>query len=160
MVLRVALEDFPEAVRQYAQTAEVFIAPGPAGVSLSAVNPVTGVIVSTASELGEPDVRKMLEAAGLTVREGEWSKQAEGDVIAEHYVVAVAYRSKEQTPGLWMDAFTRAPTVMEVLRTMYEEFVETGEASSATFEQFLNSAQPNVVVLSPDELAAFAAAKS
>jgi len=159
MVLRVALEDFPEAVRQYAQTAEVFVAPSPAGVSLSAVNPVTGVIVSSASELGVADVRKMLEAAGLTVREGEWSKQAEGEVGVEYHVVAVAYRSKEQTPGLWMDVFTRPPTVMEVLRTMYEEFVETGEASSATFEQFLNSAQPNVVVLSPDELAAFAAAR-
>lgn len=92
----------------------------------------------------------------MHVREGEWSREAEGDQAVELYVAAVAYRGKDGVPGLWVEAYVRAPMVMDVLRRMFDEFVASGDARSATFEQFMKSAQPNVLILSPDELRAFA----
>ncbi len=155
MVLRVAAEDFPEAVRRYAQTDEVFVSESGGTVNISAVDPETGVIVSAFSELKLSAVQEMLGAAGMKVKEGEWSRQPES-ALTEYYVAAVSYKSKDPSPGLWISAYPRQPTVMDVLRSVYDEFVETGEASKASFEQFLSSAKPNVLILSPDELRAFA----
>lgn len=155
MVLRVATEDFPEAVRRYAQTGEVFISESSGTTTMSAVAPETGVIVTASSDLSVPEVKKLLAAADLSVKEGEWTRHAEVPTL-DLFVVAVSYRSKDPSPGLWVSAYHRQPTVMDVLRAVYDEFVETGEASKASFEHFLNSAKPNVLILSPDELRAFA----
>lgn len=155
MVLRVAAEDFPEAVRRYAQTSEVFISENAGVATISAIAPDTGVVVTASSDLSVRDLKQMLEAAGLKVKDGEWSHEPESSP-GELFVVAVSYRSKDPSPGLWVTAYRRQPTVMDVLRAVYDEFVETGEAAKATFEQFLNSAKPNVLILSPDELRAFA----
>jgi hypothetical protein len=157
MVLRVTLEDFPEAVKRYAQITDAFVATSSGGTVVSSVDPETGVIVSANSDLSTKEVRKLLEASGMHVREGEWSKEIEGDQHAGTYVAAVAYRGKEGAPGLWVEGYIRAPLVMDVLRRMFDEFATTGEAASATFEQFMKSAQPNVLILSPEELRAFAA---
>lgn len=156
MVLRVALEDFPEAVKRYAQTTDAFVASAPGGTVISSVDPDSGVIVSCTTDLSSKEARKLLEASGMHVREGEWSREAEGDQAVELYVAAVAYRGKDGVPGLWVEAYVRAPMVMDVLRRMFDEFVASGDARSATFEQFMKSAQPNVLILSPDELRAFA----
>ncbi len=154
MVLRVAAEDFPEAVRRYAQSGEVFVSESSGLTAMSAVDPDTGVIVTATSELSVAETRLLLEAADLKVMEGEWSRQPENPAT-DYFVAAVSYRSKDPSPGLWVSAYRRQPTVMDVLRAVYDEFVETGEASKATFEQFLNSAKPNVLILSPDDLKSF-----
>lgn len=156
MVLKVTLEDFPEAVKRYAQTSDAFVAASGGGTVVSSVDPVTGVIVSTGSDLDVAEVRKMLEAAGMNVREGEWSRETEGDTSQSLFVAAVAYRGKEGAPGLWVEAYSRQPLVMDVLRRMFNEFVETGDAAKASFEQFMKLAQPNVLILSPEDLQTFA----
>lgn len=155
MVLRVAPEDFPEAVRQYAHADRVFVTESSGAVTMSAVDPKSGVIVNSTTDMSLPEAKKMLQAAGLEAMEGEWSREAENPGNGEYFVAAVAYRSKDPSPGLWVTAYRRQPTVRDVLRTCYEEFVETGEAGKATFDQFLNSAKPNVLILSPEDLRSF-----
>jgi len=42
-----------------------------------------------------------------------------------------------ERPGIWIDAFPEAPSQMQVLRNMYEEFTETGEVSCVCFRGVL-----------------------
>lgn len=156
MVLKVAIEDFVEAAKRYAQSDEAFVSAGQSGTVVSSVDASKQVIVSSVSELPVGAIRGKLEAGGLKVREGEWSRDAAEEDCTDLFVAAVAYRSRETTPGLWVDAYKRLPNTMDVLRAMYEEFVRTGEATPASFEQFMESAQPNVQILEPHELQTFA----
>ena len=49
---------------------------------------------------------------------------------------------------------------MAVLRTMFDEFRDTGEMEHISFEEFLQLANPNVVILTPSELRSFMDQKS
>ncbi len=157
MVLRVTLEEFAEAVRRYAAGAEVFVANAANGVTLTARNPKDDVMVSSHSERPMTEICPMLEKAGLKVCEGEW--QPDPGPSGTVYVAAVAYRSRETMPGLWVDCFPTVPTQMDVLKALYDEFVQTGDINGVSFDKFVQQVQPNVLILGPEELAAFASRK-
>lgn len=154
MTLRVSLEDFAEAVHRYGGGLEVYVA-GPAdALTATALNDETGVVVTTiADDLDK--LRKLLSEAGLILRDGT----LEQPDIREVHVVGVAYSSDDAAPGLWMDAFPYPPSQLEVLRTFYEELIETGELSDVPFEQFRRHLRTTVVTLTPDELSGYASKK-
>ncbi len=161
MVLKVAFDDFPASMIEYAADSDAFLADLPAGCAVSAVNPQTGIIVSTVSELDPLKARELLEAAGIRVRVGAWTSEADDPIIGsgQVYVAAVAYRSREFTPGLWMDAYPYEPAPSDVLREMYDEFVANGELKGGSFDEFTRLSFPNVVILQPEEISGYIAKK-
>ncbi|MEQ1934351.1 MAG: hypothetical protein ABL962_10820 [Fimbriimonadaceae bacterium] len=161
MVLKVAFDDFPASVTEYAGGSDAFVAELPVGCAVSAVNPQTGVIVSTISDHDPAKATELLESAGLTVRVGAWTSEADDPIIGSQqvYVVAVAYRSRDFTPGLWMDAFPYEPAPSDVLREMYDELIANGEMKSGSFDEFTRLSFPNVVILKPEEISGFVAKK-
>ncbi|MBI3720930.1 MAG: hypothetical protein HY248_00125, partial [Fimbriimonas ginsengisoli] len=52
------------------------------------------------------------------------------------------------------------PTQLQVLRTLYDEFRETGEVGDVSFDAFVRMAQPNVLILSLAELREFLRSKA
>ncbi len=44
---------------------------------------------------------------------------------------------------------------MQVLKAMYEEFRATGELGDVAMEEFIRLANPNVVIISPNELLSY-----
>lgn len=154
MVLKVTFEDFAEAVRQYTGGKDAFLAELPAGASATAGSPQSGVIVSAVTELPFEKAKAYLGQAGLKVNEGTWAMEADDPVIGgeQAYFCAVAYRSREIMPGLWLDVFPYEPSRADVLRSMYDEFVHNGEMKEVTFDEFVRSSFANVVILSPDEI--------
>jgi len=153
MVLTVAFDEFPEAARRAASTKEVYISPHGKGTFLTAADSRHDIIVAASTQLGPIGVKAQLEAAGLTVFEGAWSAYTasrNGAARFEAYVAAVAYSSRELSPGLWVDAFATTPQI--VLRAMYDEFRENDEIGDVSYEDFIKYAHPNVVILGPGEI--------
>jgi hypothetical protein len=104
-----------------------------------------------------------LERQGLAAWNGAWAVDGSiedevGPPLPAH-VAAVAYRTSEDRPGLWMDAFEGAPSEVAVLEAMYDEFVKSGQIDPLPFDAFIEKAKVNVVILSPDEQAAFVTQK-
>jgi hypothetical protein len=161
MVLRVSFEDFPDAVRQYTGGKDAFLAELPSGAAATAGNPGTGVIVSAHSELPYAEAKAGLTRLGLKIHEGTWALEADDPVYGHDqiYFAAVAYRSRDIMPGLWMDAFPYEPSRADVLRAMYDEFIHTGEMKEVTFDEFVRSSFANVVILSPDHVKGFVTKK-
>lgn len=158
MILRVKLEDFAAAARRYALADEAFISDVVGGVSISAVNVSADVMVTTSTDLDLEETRQFLEQAGLTVRDGQWASDLDQpeQALADLHIAAVAYRSNESMPGLWMEAYPTAPTPADVLLDMYQEFVSTGELREIGIDEFKKLANPNVLILGPEEIRSFA----
>lgn len=120
------------------------------------------VVVSVTRESVE-QARTQLERQGLAIWNGAWA--VDGSIEDElappfpAHVAAVAYRTSEDRPGLWVDAFEGAPSEVAVLEAMYDEFVKSGQVDPLPFEAFIEKAKVNVVILSPDEQAAFVTQK-
>lgn len=161
MVLKVSFEDFPEAVRQYTGGEDAFLADLPNGASVTAGNPATGMIVSAVTDLDHVLATEHLIGTGLKVHEGTWAMEADDPLYGseEIYFAAVAYRSREVTPGLWLDAFPYEPNRADVLRAMYDEFIHNGEMKEVTFDEFVRSSFANVIIISPDTVKGYLSKK-
>ena len=161
MVLKVTFEDFADAVQQYTGAKDAFIAEVPSGSSATAGSPSSGVIVSALTDLSVSEARTHLTRLGMKIHEGTWALEADDPVFGSEqtYFCAVAYRSREITPGLWLDVFPYEPSRADVLRAMYDEFVHNGEMKEVTFDEFVRSSFANVVILSPDVIKGFVTKK-
>ena len=159
MTLEVPLEGFAEAVRKLVGPLPIFVSAENGGSRLSAADPDKGIRVVAYSPQSPGAVVVAFEKAGLKVVEGRWIPDDAPAAAGEIHVAAVAYRTEGKMPGLWVDAFPEAPTAVQAVRAMYDEFRETGEVAEVSFEEFMRVAEPNVVLLAPGELRGFAASK-
>lgn len=156
MTLQVPFEGFAAAAARVLGAKEAYVTRHAAGALVTASNATSRTIVAALAGLSPDAAKAVLESRGLKVYEGVWA--AEGltdlgdDCMAEAHVAAVAYTSGEGRPGLWIDAFDAVPTPAQVLRGMYEEFRDTGEAAEVSFEEFVRLANANVVVVTPAQL--------
>ena len=115
--------------------------------------------MASTSRLSAQEIRAKLQKDGFEVREGEWTDSGEGasDRIGERqaHIAAVAYVSREKTPGLWLDAFPAQPVTGAVLRSFYDELAANGEIPEVSFEEFVRLASPNVIIVGPSEIQGF-----
>ena len=155
MVLRVPLEGFAESARKHARSSEAFISAYGSGTVVTAADPEKGVLMRAESDLAVGDVRKLLSAAGMSVYDGCWGGSPDGSA-AELWVGAVAYRSSEDTPGLWVETFPSKPTSGQVLSALCDEFRDSGDVGEIPMEEFIRLCDPNVVILGPEEQAEYA----
>ena len=109
MVLKVPFEGFAESARKHAHSSEAFVSRRGSGTVVTAADPVKGVLMHAESDLSVVEVRKLLSSAGMTVRDGCWGGSVDGS-SPELWVGAVAYKSNEETPGLWVETFSSKPT--------------------------------------------------
>ncbi|MCZ7579655.1 MAG: hypothetical protein M5U21_02355 [Fimbriimonadaceae bacterium] len=156
MILRVPFELFAEALRKYGGENLAFLDHQDGEVAATAALKSIGGYVESFAAAPIEEVRHTLTELGFEVREGRWSSGGEeGPESRGAHIAAVAYKSRDAMPGIWVDAYPQPPTPALVLRRMYDEFVENGEVGEITFEHFIHAANPNVLVLAPDEIARF-----
>ncbi len=159
MTLQVSFEEFAETVKRVLGGKEAYVAPQETGAVATAGCAEKAIVVAAIS-LNPPDqAAEALKASGLKVFNGTWLT---GEEILAHlgiqtdtFVAAVAYKSGDDKAGVWIDAYPELPTQMTVLKTMYDEFRETGEMDDVLFEEFIQLANPNVVIVSPSQLQSF-----
>lgn len=159
MILHVAFEQFTETVARILKTKDVFLVERNGLTAVTAGDPTLRAVVASLVREPRGAVQSKLTEQGYTVADGEWTDagstafDSQPDRIV--YVAAVAFNSREKTPGLWMDAYPAPPAQGLVLRTFYDELVANGEIGEVSFEEFVRMADPNVVILGPNEIQSF-----
>lgn len=154
-LLQVPLERFPAEVRSRTGRALAYVSPGGLG-ALATASGDGATIVSCTAPMSVDALSAHLAKMGIETRPGHWRASdavgEAGEQRAPAYVVAVGYRSGESKPGVWVNSYPSEPTAAEVLRDLYDEFVENGEVGDVSFEEFLRFSHPNVIVVSPSEI--------
>jgi hypothetical protein len=159
MTLQVSFDQFAETVKRLLNQDEAYVSPHEAGSLVTAAKPEKHFVIASITPYPPEVATGTLQDHGLKLFPGTWLTPEEvlSPVASPQstYIAAVAYRSSDDKAGLWVDAYPKLPTQMSVLRTMFEEFRSTGELDDIQFEDFVQLANPNVVIVSPDEIDAF-----
>lgn len=158
MTLQVPLEQFAPTLARHGLAREAYICSQDGTTRVTAAHPTHQIVVVACTRLDVGTTRERLEAAELAVYEGHWRTEGAPELAMnepETYVAAVAYRSGEDRPGLWIDAYSGPPSQMQVLKRLYDEFRQTGEMGELHFEEFVRLSHPNVVILHPSDLRNF-----
>jgi hypothetical protein len=159
MTLYVSFEEFPATARRFSEERRAYLQALEGGVLITLAHPSEDRILAANTGLPLPKVRHVLEDAGFLVNLGCWGPDPDVSPkslhVSEAYVGAVAYESSDHRPGVWVDAFPSVPTQVTVIHSMFEEFLQTGEAPEMSFEEFVRQAKPTAVVVSPREIAHF-----
>ncbi|MCG9895138.1 MAG: hypothetical protein MH204_06650 [Fimbriimonadaceae bacterium] len=156
MVLHVSWKDLPEALDRLGLPRRVWMELSQGRILLTAADPGANCLVRSEVRSAEESVHRALTDLGLEVLSGRWADREED--AARLWVASVAYQSDEARPGLWVDALPYEPTEGEVLLRFHEEMKESGLGLELSLEEFRDAIQPNVVILSPDDLSRFALA--
>lgn len=163
MILRVPFEGFASAVERVLGIRDVYVTGHFEGALVSAGDPGKGTIVQAVSRLKPDDTVSALEELGFAAFEGRWGADQDLEMATsstESFVAAVAYQSGDGRPGLWLDAFPTLPTQLQVLRTLFDEFRQTGELPEVVFDDFVRLAKPNVIILAPSDVRSFLSQKT
>jgi len=159
MTLQVPFESFTATLRRRLHGDEVFLRTYVGTTLATASTPETEFVLASRTSLSLADARKRLESEGLRVFDGGWLvlDELEADVVtADHiYVAAVAYLAEGGRPGLWVDAWDYAPTEVQAIQALVEELNVDGEAEGLTYEHFVATAHPTVVVVPPGQIQDF-----
>lgn len=159
MVLQIALEHLAETMAQLGVSGPVFVSGRGAQSLVTAADPGKGILLQCHTPRTREDAKAWLAEKDITALDGSWSQDgmdAPG-ASTSFWITAVAYKSHESKPGLWVDAMAFKPTVGEVLTKIYDEFRDAGDMEGLSLEEFIQRAEPNVVILDPEEQARFAA---
>jgi hypothetical protein len=162
LVLTVDIKDFAAAVKEWASVKDVFLSSSAKGSVLTAANPQKNILIVCKTEEDPRTLEEMLAKSGLSISAGKWGESGAQNGAADlqgSYIVGIAYQSRDQSPGLWMDAFATMPTPQIAIRAMYDEFRANNEVGNVSYEEFLKLAHPNVVILSPSEIATYLQSK-
>lgn len=154
LTLDVGLDRFVEEVKRRLPKETVYLSCHRKEIRLTAASPDGQLLIRSRTDTSRGDLQKRLDAEKILCAEGSWTAGTSTEVepAADAYIAAVAYQSSEIKPGVWMDAYPAEPTVQEILKTLFDEFLANGEVADISFEDFLRLATPNVVVLRPDEV--------
>lgn len=152
MLFRVDFENFVVAVNRLVGAKVAATAVREGRTVITASDPKSGVIVATSTAKPISEARSLLTGWGFEVIMGEFTNETSVDCQDENqeddfWVAAVSYRSREDMPGLWVEAFGYEPTHGEVLKAIFEEFSNTGEIQGSSFDEFVRVGVPNVVIL-------------
>jgi hypothetical protein len=162
MTLLVEFDGFVEAVNRHIEKPVVYISHHENRTQLTCADPGKQIQIQSSTKSSVAEVQKALGAASITFANGEWISDAaaakNGDANPA-YIAAISYRSGEDMPGVWVDAFGEQPSAAMALKGLYEEFRETGEVGEISFEEFVRLASPNVVIVSPLEIEKFVESK-
>ncbi len=156
MTLHVPFEQFAKTVQRMLEGKDAFVSTHGYGALATAADPQKGILILSQTDHAPAAAKAKLTHAGLEVHDGAWraadTLDAEMEEICEAYIAAVSYKSGEAKPGVWVDAHPAQPTEVQVLRAMYDEFRETGELPDVSFEEFVRLSEPNVVIVTPNEI--------
>jgi len=155
LVLRVPIANFGAELRERLGEASVYVARTADGrARVTAADPATGLVLTACGD-ALPAVRDALARQGLTARDGGWDvpdEPVDGPGTEPVYISAVAYRSADGNASVWVDVDQVEPFEGEILRRMYDEFIETGELRNVDYDAFLKAGEPTCVIVDPEQV--------
>ena len=162
MTLEVPFGDFVETLKRFGGFNSAYLARHSRGTLVTAAKPSENFVIASVNLGTLEQTRSALESQGCNCHPGSWFDPESPAMATSHidtYIAAVAYTTAEPQPGVWLDAFDALPTQVQVLRSLFDEFRETGDLGDVSFEEFVNKANPTVAIISPTEIQGFIEAK-
>ena len=156
MTLTVPFEQFVSEVKSRLPKQPVYLRWKSGRLFASSADPKLPLAIISTGALSLREAEKVMSDAGLEVRAGAWGT-GEPEDETPFWLGVVAYKSDEEKPGLWVEAFQQEPVPTFVVETMLEEFHRHGIVTDMTLEAFTAQAYLNTMVFAPEELAAMAA---
>ena len=161
MVLRVNPENFAAEVKNRLKVSEVYVMASGRHTLATAGDPSTGLLIEAKFRSTLAKTLDTLEKASLAAKPGSWCTGERDEMLEQTpYMVAIAYRSEESTPGLWLDSDIHEISVAEALKRMYDEFRDNGEIKEVSFDEFVRVIRPNVMIVPPHQLHGWADEKA
>lgn len=157
--MHVDFEHIAEEVKRHGYKPWAYVSRDRNTTLVTVGSPESRTVVQAETTLGPEEAKKLLTEQGLLVAPGRWVPDpfaGELHIAQPIWVTAVAYRTQDEKPGLWVDASRSELSVGDVLRDFYEEMGTETDLSTTSLDEFIVLTNPNVVVLGPDQLAAFA----
>lgn len=144
-----------EMQNRWPKGATIFLARDGRFTVLTASDTQDGIIFRCKHAIALEEARHLLQTLGHTCQNGVWSSETEHQSLDELYIAAVAYKSDEKQPGLWVDVYNHYPTPSTVLSKLLNEFNSDGTLDQADNDTFQKIANPNVVILTPEQIQHF-----
>ncbi len=155
MILQVPWNQFFDEVKaKVGPSAKIYLVYKDGQTIATASEPRLSFVIRSRTSKSNADILSEITQANLTTATGEWMTNGDSTESSEVCLAAVAYVSKDETPGLWVEAFPFTPDVSDVLRRMIAEFESEGALRNITSEEFRAMAKPNVVILTQPEIKA------
>jgi hypothetical protein len=151
MRLRVPFSDFASSCRRHGAS-HVYLSLSARGTECLAPTP-QGVTLITSFPGPLDEAAANLARDEITSSEG--GDDRTGPALMPLWVCGVAYRSREESPGLWIDIRASEPTVGEILERFFAELSEDGELKGLTLDELIRLSHPNVIIVPPGEIADF-----
>ena len=156
MLLRVEFSDFPKTAKEFASSTHAFVTGQGKQCVVTSADVSKNLVVIAESDIDTGQTVDVLRSIGMTTQLGNWSLDSlssmGSDYRHELFLAIVAYVSKEDSPGIWVDAYPHEPTEAQVIKAIYDEFIEHGEIpEDVTLDDFVTLGKPNVLILSPPE---------
>lgn len=158
MTLHVELESFAAETKRHTGGQLAYISRFENKTHVTAASASSKIIVSASTKLSLEETKLLLTEQGLEVAHGAWEdgSSTEADSLGQlPYIAAIAYKSGEEMPGIWVDVFGDPPSPAIALKAIYDEFRETGEVGDISFEEFVRLANPNIAILNPGDIERF-----
>ncbi len=160
MVLQVEFQHLLEEINRLGLKPWVYVSAKGHRTLVSCGEPHQHLVIESITDLPIGAAQVELSNQGLLVAHGRWVPDPlAGEIQIEESisVASVAYISSETKPGLWVHAYRGVPTPGDVLKDFFLEMSQEAGLDNVPMEQFLQEVEPNVVILSPDEMVAMAA---
>lgn len=159
MVLHVEFSHLSEEAKRHGLKPWVYLHTIGAKVIATLADPSSHMIVQSETRTTMEEAKAQAAEQGLLVHEGRWTADpmsGEINVQEQIWVAAVAYKSTEEKPGLWVQGYRGNPSAGDVLKDFFEEMAGEADLTGVSLDDFSQAVNPNIVVLGPNELAAFA----
>lgn len=159
MVLQVELAHLAEEAKRHHVKPLAYLSKVGNRCTVTVGDPNGRFVIQADTPMDEDQVRASLTEQGMLIGHGRWVPDplaGELQVRESLFVAAVAYKSAEEKPGLWIHAYRGEPTVGDVVKAFYHEMSEEAGLTAVPLETFLAATEPHVLVLNPEQLEAFA----
>lgn len=159
MVLHVDFAHLAEEALRFNVKPWVFLATAGNRLVATIGDASSNLLIQSETPLSMEGARQVLAEQGLLVAQGRWLPDplaGELQIQEQLWMASIAYKSSEDKPGLWIHAYRGTPSAGDVIRDFYEEMSAEASLENVSLDEFVGSVHPNVVILGPNELAAFA----
>lgn len=163
MTLHVEFEQFAEAAKRHLKSPYAYVSRFENKTHVTAADPIANVLISASTKASLEEAKEKLIGAGIEVGHGGWAEASHGpsDSLGElPFIAAVSYKSGDEMPGVWVDAYSEMPSPATVLKSIYDEFRQTGEVGDMAFEEFVRLATPNIAIVSPADVERYLSEKA
>jgi len=159
MVLHVPFDHLGEESKRHNIKPLAYVSVKGARCAVTVADHNSRLIMQAETGMTKEQASQELTKQGFMVAHGRWLPDPlAGELQIEEslWVASVAYKSYEEKPGLWVNAYRGSPSVGDVLKDFYEEMIAETMLENVSLDSFIESVLPNVVVVSPDDMVSLA----